>query len=80
MQRRATWSEAYSFGIILPTDISHEFSHTVSMVIRRLESVLSNQPSWWEYHEIHRGSSEYHLIYPSIADLLVRTVKIEGSG
>jgi hypothetical protein len=80
VQRRAARTEACSFGVVLPANVSHKFRHAIPVIVWRLESVLSYQPPWREDHEIHCSSAEYRLIYPSIADLQVRTVKIEGSG
>jgi hypothetical protein len=80
MQRRAAWTEANPLGIILSAYIAHKLAHAVSMVVGRLESMLCDQPPWREYHEVHGCSAEYLYPYPSIADLQVRTVKMEGSG
>jgi hypothetical protein len=39
-----------------------------------------DKPSRWEYYKIKRSSSEYIKSYPSIDDLHVSTVNIDGSG
>ena len=42
--------------------------------------MLSYEPTWRKHRKVKSGSSKYDFFYPSIADLHVNTVKIEGSG
>lgn len=50
------------------------------MEIGWFESVLLNQPSWIEDSKIKSCSAVFIVIYPSIWERQVNTVKIEGSG
>lgn len=42
--------------------------------------MLCNEPSRWKDNEIQDCSSLLYIKYPSKGDLLVKTVKMEGSG
>jgi hypothetical protein len=51
------------------------------MIIWWFKSILSYKPSWWKNYKVKSCSSIIKLNkYPSIADLQVITVKIDGSG
>lgn len=80
VQGRASRSESFSLCVVLPADVAHELGHAVPVVVWRLEGVLGHQPAGWEDHEVQRSSAASIAIYPSIADLEVRTVNMQGSG
>ena len=80
MQRGAARTKSLAFSVILPSNVTHKLSHTVSVIIRRLKSMLCYEPSWRKDHKIKSRSTALKHLYPSIADLTVRTVKIDGSG
>ena len=80
MEGGASWCKSLSLSIILSTNVTHKLAHAVSMIVGWLKGMLGDKPSWREDHKVKSCRSALGIIYPSIADLHVRTVKMEGSG
>ena len=66
METRAALWKTLSFGIVSPLNISHEFTHDISMVIRKSKSVLLDSPSVFKENKIqgwdiglYRGNAKY---------------------
>jgi hypothetical protein len=68
MKTAATWSKSDLLGIICSMNISHVLTHTISVIIGRLESMFLNQPTRREAHKIANGNSINQtitsIIYP----------------
>ena len=77
---RTARTESFSLGVILSADISHIFWHAISMVIWRFECIFCNQPPGWKNDKVQSRCPELFVMYPSIADLQVKTVNMLGSG
>lgn len=80
MQGGTSRGKSFSLCVVLAADVAHELRHAVPVVVGWLEGVLSHQPAGREDHEVQRCSAALGTAYPSMADLLVRTVKMDGSG
>lgn len=57
VQGGTSWSKIFSFCVINSWYVSHEFRHTISVVVWRLECVFSYQPSWRKYDKVQSGHS-----------------------
>ena len=80
MKGRASRSKIISLGVVLSSNVTHEFRHTVTVIVWGFEGVLSNKPARREDDKVKSSSSTLEEMYPSMADLTVNTVKIDGSG
>ena len=77
---RAPRTESFSLGVVLSANISHVLWHTVPMVIWWFECIFCNKPPGWKNYKVQSSCPELLVMYPSIADLQVKTVNMLGSG
>ena len=52
VERSLAWSKSFLFGIVLTTNVAHEFTHGIPMVPRRSKGILLNKPPLRENHKI----------------------------